>query len=615
MAPRTLELLAPARDAATAITAIDHGADAVYIGPPSHGARAAASNTIEDIARVCEYAHRFRARVYATVNTLIYDDELEGVERLIGELWRAGVDALIVQDMAVLKLDIPPIALHASTQCNAVTPERAAMLAAAGFSQIVVPRELTLDEMRRFAEVTPVPLEGFVHGALCVSYSGDCRASLVNGGRSANRGACAQICRLPYDLVDGNGNVVVANRHLLSLKDLNRLTDLRAMADAGISSFKIEGRLKGEDYVKNVVLAYSRALDRICADAPDLYRRASAGRVVGNFVPNLDKAFNRGFTSYFLHEKPAEKMSSQLTPKWIGVPVGKVVKATPRRVEVKTTVQINNGDGLGYFDSRGAFTGFRVNRAEGGIIMPATPVDVRPGMMLYRNTDKAFDDLMAADDTRRRIGLEMKLSARNGMIILQVCDERGCRIQTAIECETQEARTPQKSEHQRVLGRLGDTIYTLDSLEDEIEGVFVRSSELTALRRRAIETLDHAAASTRPLDLRRQSTEFSTPEKVDFHENIANRLAEEFYREHGTREMVRTMEVNAPEASQELHVMTTRYCLRRELGACLKTPEGKKLPSPLFLRSVNPSALTRGDIRLDFDCARCQMRVVSLPKR
>ena len=321
--PRPIELLAPARNAATARAAILHGADAVYIGASHHGARAAAGNSVADIAATAELAHLYGARVYVTVNTLVYDNELAEVEQLAKELYRAGVDALIVQDMALLRLDLPPIALHASTQCDIRTPEKARFLADAGFSQIVLARECTLEETAAIAAAVPdTPIEAFCHGALCVSYSGDCQASFATTGRSANRGECAQICRLPYDLTDHAGRVIVRNRHLLSLRDLNRSADIAAMLAAGVSSFKIEGRLKDEAYVKNTVAAYRAIIDRAIAAEPQNYRRLSAGTSSLTFTPDLSRSFNRGYTPYFLTSDPRQKMGSHLSPKSTGTAVG-----------------------------------------------------------------------------------------------------------------------------------------------------------------------------------------------------------------------------------------------------------------------------------------------------
>lgn len=621
---RKLELLAPARDAETAIAAIRCGADAVYMGGPHHGARASAANSVADIARVVEFAHRYRARVYVTFNTLVYDTETAEVVRTVRELYNAGVDALIVQDMGLLRLPIPPIALHASTQCDARTPERARFLQDVGMSCVVLPREATLDEIRAFARVVDVPLEAFVHGALCVSYSGDCRASLVNGGRSANRGECAQICRLPYNLTDADGNILSAGRHFLSLRDLNRVSRLSEMADAGVSSFKIEGRLKSADYVMNVVAVYSRALDDICRANPDKYCRASAGHADPGFRPSLDKVFNRQFTTYALDGCAAIKpgsLSAMLTPKWVGIPAGKVAKVIgPRCFVTDGAVTLHNGDGLGYFDAAGRYTGFRVNRVEGKTVYTASPVGIPAGTLLYRNNDKAFDDAVKAARPERRIVADMALRAYPGGIALAVSDERGCRAEGTLQCQPEPARTPQTDARRRVLNKLGDTIYNLGKLTDTVGDVFIPASQLTALRRRALAALDSAAAATYPIELRRQENSRAVwPEKapLTIHNNVANKYARKFYADHGAPDAPPALECQLADRPtetlrREIPVMTSRYCLRRELGACLRTPGGKKLPPALILRS--PQGNVR-PMRLDFDCTRCLMTVTALPDR
>lgn len=617
--PSTLELLAPARDLATGIAAIDHGADAVYIGPAHHGARAAAGNSIDELRTLAEYAHRYRARVYATVNTLVYADELESVRDLVAELYRAGIDALIVQDMALAEMDIPPIALHASTQCDTRTVDRAIFLANAGFDQIVLPREFTVDEIRAVRDAVPdVTLEGFVHGAVCVCYSGDCRASYVSGGRSANRGECAQICRLPYDLTDGDGNVLIHDRHLLSLRDMNRLAHLSVMADAGIRSFKIEGRLKSVDYVSNVTAAYSKALDLLVESSAGRYTRASAGRVETSFTPDVDKSFNRGYTTYFLTDaKPGTAtLGAHATPKWVGQPIGTVVDAKPRCLSVKVSqgTVLNNGDGIGYFDREGKLIGFRINRVDGSRLMlnASLPAPLpTPGTELYRNFDKAFADRLASDRTVRVIDLDMTLDRTLTGISLTLTDTRGCTVTSAISTAPDEARTPQSEARRRTLERLGDTIYRLRSLTDNLGNAFIPASVLTDLRRRAIDALDHAAAATRPVDLRRPAPGVTTsaPFKAT---NVANPLAERFYTKRGVTDIEQAIEV-LPEGNSrgETRVMTTRYCLRRELGACLLTPDGKKLPRTLILRPLTGNVRP---MRLDFDCAACRMNVIALPR-
>lgn len=346
---RSIELLAPARNADVAIEAIKHGADAVYMGAGSHGARAAAGNSLDDIERVVKYAHIFGARVYVTVNTIVYDDELLQVEQLVRSLYNIGVDALIVQDMALLQMDLPPIALHASTQCDIRTPQKAQLMQAAGFSQVVLARELSLEETAAIHASVDVPLEAFVHGALCVSYSGDCQAGWALQRRSANRGECPQICRLRYDLLDADGRMLVKGKHLLSLRDLNRSKYIEEMLESGVSSLKIEGRLKDADYVKNITAHYRRLLDEIIGAHPDKYVRASYGSSKISFTPDVAQSFNRGFTTYFT--KPlalSSRMASINTPKWSGVPVGTVKSVSPKFITAALSTQLANGDGLGF---------------------------------------------------------------------------------------------------------------------------------------------------------------------------------------------------------------------------------------------------------------------------
>ena len=612
---RTLELLAPARNDAVAISAILAGADAVYIGASSHGARRQAANSIDDIRRVVDVAHPFRAKVYATVNTLVYDSELREVERLIEELYRAGVDALIVQDLGIMRLDLPPIELHASTQCDIRTSAKAGFLADVGFTRLVLPRELTLEETRAIHKAVPeTELEAFVHGALCVSYSGDCRASYITGGRSANRGECAQVCRLPYTLSDHQGNVLMRDRHLLSLRDLNRSASIADMAAAGVNSFKIEGRLKDEAYVRNVVAHYSALLDRVVEQSSGLYRRQSVGRSQLGFTPDPAKAFNRGFTTYFLQDNPRGgrlKMASLDSPKAIGEPVGTVVKCNGRFITARLSSSLNNGDGLGYFDAMRRFHGFRLNRVEGQRLFPATPQDIPAGTRLYRNRIKAWDDSLAAARTTRTIAVDMTLSLCGGNLALRLSDERGLSV-TAVEplADIQQAVTPQEAPRRRVLDKLGDTIYRSRSVSDLAGPVFIPASSLAALRHRAVELLDSAARAAYPFRYR-------LPEKVDavypsttltVHDNVSNRLAEEFYRSHGVTDIKPAAEVDSQlDRSCPIHVMTTRYCLRRELGKCLLTPEGRTWGGggSLYLSSDH-SGLR---LRADFDCSRCGMDI------
>lgn len=612
---RPIELLAPARDADIAIQAIAHGADAVYIGGPSHGARQSAANSTADIARVVDYAHRFRARVYVTLNTLVYPSELTAVERLVGELYRIGVDALIVQDMALLRLDIPPIALHASTQTDIRTPEKARFMAEAGFSQLVLPREMTLDEMAEIHRTVPgTSLEAFVHGALCVSYSGDCQAGWVTRRRSANRGECPQICRHRFDLVDADGNCLISGRHLLSLRDLNRSEAVGDMLDAGISSFKIEGRLKDAAYVKNTVAAYRAILDEAIALRSDSLVRASIGSSAISFNPDLQQSFNRGYTSYFTNSaRPAQKMASILTPKWIGPAVGTVRARQGNAIKATLTTSLSNGDGLGYFDRDKTFQGFLLNRVEGSTLYPARPVDIPVGTTLYRNHNRLREQALESDNTARRtIDCSVTLRLTPGGIALDASTESGINVSVAESMKLDEAKAPQEERRRLTLVKTGDTDFTVSSVTDLAGNSFIPMSTLTALRRRLTDALAMTIATTHPFDYRRpENREVRWPSEapLTYHDNVANPQALEFYRSHGAIVASRALETADELPDGELRVMTTRYCLRREMGCCLRTPDGSRWPDTLYLVS-GPDRF-----RLKFDCRNCRMHVIADKKR
>ena len=603
--PAHIELLAPARDADIAIAAIDHGADAVYMGASHHGARADATNTLDDVRRACDYAHQFGARIYATVNTLVYDDELKEVEHLVHDLYHIGVDALIVQDMALLRLDLPPIALHASTQCDLRTPEKARFLEALGFSQLVMARELTLDEIAAIHRVTTVPLEAFVHGALCVSYSGRCAISQVLKGRSANRGECAQLCRLPYDLVDGKGHVIVEGKHLLSLRDMARHDRLEQMMAAGVSSFKIEGRLKDVGYVKNVVASYRRAIDQIINRYPDRYRRASFGKEVFTFEPALEKSFNRGFTHYFLDDRrphDGTSMASIDTPKSQGEPLGKATRCSGNTLTISTRAALANGDGLSYYDAQGVFTGARVNRAVGsGTVLLRERAAIPRGTFIYRTADKAFNDLLAKPSASRTIAVNAELRYTGGMLSLTLDDERGNRVTHTLECDLQAATKPQNDRQIAELGKLGGTIYRLD--EAQVPGdIFIPASLLARLRRETIDLLDRNHRITRPIDKRRPE-DMTAPCPITTlspADNVANSLAERLYRDHGVIDIAPALETGAP-VTATTPLMHTRYCIRRQLGACLKGKNTTRLPRDLYLKTGTTL------LRITCDCKNCEM--------
>lgn len=590
---RPLELLAPAADRNVAVQAILHGADAVYMGGPSHGARKKASNSIDDIREVVSFAHRYRARVYVTVNTLVYGHELKSVEKLCRELYDAGVDALIVQDMSLLRLNLPPLALHASTQCDTRTPDKARFLQDVGFSQIVLARELSLDEIREIASSVTVPLECFVHGALCVSYSGRCSASQMSMGRSANRGECAQMCRLPYTLRNGRGELVEKDKYLLSLRDFNAYGLVEELILAGVSSFKIEGRLKDADYVKNVTAAYRKAIDSVIARYPDRFRRSSFGESEIAFTPDLSKSFNRGFTEYFLGGRTKISMASLRTPKSMGE-------------IIHDPGQLNNGDGISFFNAAGEYEGVGVNRVENGRIIGSRPFRLPKGAEIHRTLDRRWQNLMSRDTAVRTVSVDISID-ENG---ISAEDERGVKVRLALDVEKSPARKPM--DPRPVFAKLGGTAYRLGKFENHLDGsTFIPASQLTALRRRLVEALDNANLTTYPYDYRRPETAVPYPgDELDARDNVANTLSRKFYEEHGVKRIIPAIEVERP--AGETVVMTTRYCLRRELGCCLKDPSvlqsrRARYEAPLTI-STGPHTF-----RLDFDCRRCEMNVITIP--
>lgn len=589
--PRPLELLAPAANAEVARQAILHGADAVYMGASSHGARKNASNPVDDIRALVEFAHRFRARVYVTVNTLVYENELRSVESLVWQLYRAGVDAIIVQDMSLLRLDLPPIALHASTQCDTRTPGKARFLQDVGFSQIVLARELSLDEIRGVVDSVDVPVECFVHGALCVSYSGRCGASGVTLGRSANRGECAQMCRLPYTLCNGRGEILEKDKYLLSLRDFNTIGSLPRLVEAGVSSFKIEGRLKDASYVKNVTAAYRRRLDEIIARNPGKYCRFSFGESVISFIPALEKSFNRGFTSYFLHGRRPGSMASLRTPKSMGE-------------VVENVTDLNNGDGISFFDRSGEYTGVSVNGVVNGRIIGARPFSLPKGAEIHRTLDRKWQSMLESETAVRKIKVDVTLDAEG----VSAKDERGVEVRILLGEEILPARTV--CDFRTPFSKLGNTVYELRNFDNFLpDGSFIPASRLTAIRRRLVEALDRANLETYRFDYRRpENPDAIYPARnLDPRDNVANSLAESFYRDHGVEDIQPAYEVKTPRGEAE--VMTTRYCLRRELGVCLRDAD---VPEEKRARYAGPLAISTGrnEFRLEFDCSRCEMKVI-----
>ena len=601
---RSLELLAPAKNLECGIAAIDHGADAVYIGAAKFGARVAAGNSVDDIRQLCHYAHQFAAKVYVTVNTIIYDDELKATEQLILELQEAGVDAILVQDMGLLtchlstvNCQLSTVNFHASTQTDNRTAEKVRWLRSLGFRRVVLARELSVEEIAAIhREVPDVELEVFVHGALCVSYSGLCYASQYCFGRSANRGACAQVCRMKFDLLDADGRELEHQRHLLSLKDLNQSAHLEELIQAGAVSFKIEGRLKDATYVKNVVAAYSQRLDSIIAKHPDEYCRASKGRCTYTFTPNLKKTFNRGFTTYFLHGRQPDIFSPD-TPKAMGEFVGTVKELRRDSFNVAGTAAFANGDGLCFINQEHELEGFRVNRAEGNRLFPQQmPRNLRPGTALYRNNDMEFERLLSRQSSVRKIPVTMTLAVTPDGFSLSALGATA-----SIACEHQQAEKPQRDNIVRQLSKLGGTPYECSGVEMPADfNYFIPSSLLADLRRQWVEAVNSVTSSPNPTGATSKTSNSALPAPhydYPYLYNIANRQAQQFY---GVKEPT----------AYELHggdgpLMQCRHCLQYAMGYCVK--HGGQKPTykyPLYLRLGDGRRF-----RLEFDCKHCQMNV------
>lgn len=630
---RTLELLAPAKNLECGIAAIDHGADAVYIGAPRFGARAAVGNSIGDIQTLCQYAHLYGAKVHVTVNTIIYNEELEDTLRMVEELQRVGVDAILLQDMGVLRAlrekGVWKGELHASTQCDARSAEKVRWLQAQGFQRAVLARELSVEEVKAIhTEVPSVDLEVFVHGALCVCYSGVCYASQYCFRRSANRGACAQFCRLKFDLVDSDGKVLERQRHLLSLKDMCQIDNLEALAEAGACSFKIEGRLKNVGYVKNVVAAYSRRIDELVARYPKLYRRASVGKVSYFFQPSLQKTFNRGFTNYFLHGRQAD-IANFDTPKAIGEYVGKVKECCGSSFTVSGIGSFANGDGLCFVNDSRELVGFRVNRVEDNRLFPyKMPHGLRPGLALYRSNDEAFEKILVGKTAERKLPIVMRLVADEGGFRLAswLAGAEKTVVDVRMDIEHQKARSEQTESIRRQLTKLGNTPFSCAEviLEDDVDKYFIPRSLLAELRRMAVDRLGQLLPSLRSLlggpvrvsllEKRgakaecedKQTSMVWQPEYARFPYlyNIANRQATAFYEERGMPHPALAFELELSHGTGEL-LMQCRHCIKFSLGYCVR--QGGRKPSwrePLFLE------LTDGRrFRLEFACHECQMNI------
>lgn len=601
---RHIELLAPAKNLQTGISAINHGADAVYIGAARFGARQAAGNSVEDIAKLVEYAHIFGVKVYVTLNTIIYDDEIAEAEKLITELYNVGVDALIVQDMGVLRMNIPPIPLHASTQMDNRTAEKVNFLSDVGFPRVVLARELSLEQINAIHESNPkTELEVFVHGALCVSYSGQCYASQHCFARSANRGACAQFCRLPFDLVDADGKIIVKEKHLLSLKDMNRSGYLEEMLDAGVTSLKIEGRLKDESYVKNITAYYRARLDELFVRRKE-YARASQGRTSPQFVPSPEKSFSRGFTDYML-KNGKDDIASFDTPKSMGERMGRV-KFVSRNFFTFIGKDFNNGDGACFINSDGKLCGFRINRVEGNRIFPQTMPHIESGDELYRNYDCGFERELSRPDVPRRLVIDLVFAENEDGFTLSATNDNGLQCVIEQPFKKEQARSPQKDNIITQLRKWGNTPFEVGNIAVEMDdNWFVPSSLLSDMRRTLCDKLlETCKERNRRADmpLNEKNVPF-VAEKLDYKGNVSNRLAQSFYESHNVKELAPAFEV---EPVDKATVMFCKHCIRQSMGWCSRN--GARIPyaEPLYLVSADGRRF-----RLAFDCKECQMRVVA----
>ena len=634
--PHQLELLSPARDADIGIEAVNHGADAVYIGGPGFGARASAGNALADIERLARHAHRFDARIFVTLNTILRDDELEPARQLAWQLYEAGADALIIQDMGLLQLDLPPIQLHASTQTDIRTPEKARFLQDAGLSQIVLARELDLQEIAAIRDALGAAtdparctLEFFIHGALCVAYSGQCYISHAHTGRSANRGDCSQACRLPYQVLDAQGRFVAHDAHVLSMKDNNQSFNLRPLIDAGVRSFKIEGRYKDMGYVKNITAHYRRLFDEILDERPEL-TRASSGRCTFTFTPDPNQNFNREFTDYFVNGRK-DDIGAFDTPKNPGQPIGFVTRVAKDHFDLMTddpALQLSNGDGLCYFDQQKELVGAQTNRVESlgdgaWRVCPKDPMaqlhDLRQGTVINRNRSMDWARTLEKKSADRRIGVWLKLSETGEGLQLSATDEDG----NAASAQTQLAHAAPKDEAnndaklRESLAKLGETIFTpIDIVLDVPRPWFVPASVANALRRDAIAALEAARAAAWQRLPRAEPVQPPAPypeDSLTYLANVFNHAARDFYAQHGVKVIDAAYESHEEEG--EVSLMITKHCVRFSLSLCPKQAKG--VIGVKGTVKAEPLQLVNGKekLTLRFDCKPCEMHVVGKIKR
>jgi putative protease len=599
---RRIELLAPAKDLESGRAAINHGADAVYVGAPKFGARAAAGNSLNDIAKLIQYSHRYWAKVYVALNTILLDDELDEAQEIVRSLSEAGADALIIQDMGLLELDLPPIPLFASTQTHNYSLEKIQFLEKIGFQRVILARELSLKQLKEIRANTTVDLEFFIHGALCVSFSGQCYLSQATQGRSANRGACAQSCRLPYTLTESNGNILAKDKYLLSLKDLNLSEYLRDLIDAGISSFKIEGRLKDMNYVKNVTAFYRQRIDEILETDSSL-SSASSGRTMLAFQPDPSRTFNRGFTDHFIQRRNKDILSFH-TPKSVGACLGKAGKIRRDHFLLETTEALHNGDGICFFDQQEVLCGTHINTVEKNKIYPSELKGIEEGTMIYRNYDHQFAKTLQKSKTKRLINVKMQFEETESGFVLSIVDEDDVKVSVVQKVEKTPAKNLAAAEEtvRRQLMKLGDSIFVSERLHIIwSQPYFIPVGICNELRREAIAQLEEKRMKRFPghhASISPNSVPYPTTH-LDYSANVANKKAELFYHRHGVEMIEPAFEL---QQSKRAIVMTMKHCLRFQYGLCVG--QGITDAEPLFLQEA------KNTYRLEFDCEACQMKIV-----
>jgi 23S rRNA 5-hydroxycytidine C2501 synthase len=605
---KKIEILAPARDLIGGMAAINSGADAVYIGAPQFGARSNANNSIEDVAALVKYAHLFNAQVFVVMNTILYDNELDTCRAMIWELYGIGVDALIIQDMAIMEMDLPPIVLHASTQANNRDADKIKFLKDAGIKRVVLARELNLHQIKTIYDEADVELEFFVTGALCVSFSGNCYMSVANGERSANRGSCAQNCRLPYNLIDGNGETLIKNSHLLSIKDLDVSDQIPNLIEAGIVSFKIEGRLKDVAYVKNNVSYLRQKLDSYL-EGSDKYTKASSGKCTYTFDSTLNRTFNRGYTDYFVNERHAS-IGSWESPKSKGQYIGKLIRTIGDAYEIENGELLNNGDGLCFINEQNEADGIYVNKAENGKVYPNVLKEIKNGTFIYRNNDVAFIKIVEREDSAiRKIGTTLLLTENENGFELIATDEDGNVSKVTLEHAKEQTKTGESiAENFKVqLAKTGFTPYSADEIDVVFsQNWFLPISKVNEMRRNVFEQLSEIRlANYKREEHQLVKTSHPYPEtKLDFMYNVSNKTARKFYERHGVTEIEKAFELQWDPGKSR--VMTTKYCIKYELKKCpihQKDIVGVKVKEPLVLK--------QGELeyKLKFNCKPCEMEI------